>query len=98
MFLRAFRTLQSAVDDRNPDVVILVDFPDFNLRLAKALKRKGTRVVYYISPQLWGWRKRRRRTIRDHVDLLLAILPFEKDWYAGHGIHNVEYVGSPLAR
>ena len=76
----------------------MVDFPDFNLRLAKALKRKDVRVIYYISPQLWGWRKHRRRIIRDHVDLLLTILPFEKDWYANHGVRNVEYVGSPLAR
>ena len=54
-------------------------------------------MIYYISPQLWGWREYRKRTIRDSVDLLLAVLPFEKDWYARHGIENVEYVGNPLA-
>ena len=97
MFLVMFRDLKKTALDRKPDAVILVDFPEFNLKVAKALKRKGLKVICYISPQLWGWRKYRRRTIRDHVDLLLTILPFEKDWYARHGITNVEYVGSPLA-
>lgn len=95
-FWAVFKKLKRAALDRNPDVAVLVDFPDFNLRLAKALKKQGTRVVYYISPQLWGWRGHRRTIIRDNVDLLLAILPFEKDWYAGHGIHNVRFVGNPL--
>ncbi|MCC7309275.1 MAG: lipid-A-disaccharide synthase [Acidobacteria bacterium] len=97
VFLKASRDLKKAAAARRPDVVILVDFPEFNLKLAKLLKRSGLRVVYYISPQLWGWREYRKRTIRDSVDLLLAVLPFEKDWYARHGIKNVEYVGNPLA-
>ncbi len=97
VFVKAFIDLKAAALNRNADAVILVDFPEFNLKLAKALKKKGLKVIYYISPQLWGWRKYRRRTIRDHVDLLLTILPFEKDWYAAHDITNVEYVGSPLA-
>jgi len=98
MFLRAFRDLKRAAVERRPDVIILVDFPDFNLKLAKSLKRKGFKIVYYISPQLWAWRKYRIRTIRKYVDLLLTILPFEKDWYAKHGVEHVEYVGSPLTR
>lgn len=98
VFLKAYKDLRKAASERKPDVAVLVDFPDFNLKLAKTLKRMGLRVVYYISPQLWGWRKYRRRTIRDYVDLLIAILPFEQDWYASYGIKNVEYVGSPLAR
>ena len=97
MFISAFRKLKTSAVERRTDAVILVDFPEFNLKLARSLKRKGLRVIYYISPQLWGWRKYRRRTIAKHVDLLLTILPFEKDWYAEQGIHNVEYVGSPLA-
>jgi len=97
-FLKAFRDLKKAAADRKPDAVVLIDFPDFNLKLAKSLKRSGLRVIYYISPQLWAWRKYRKRIIRDHVDLLLTVLPFEKDWYARHGIENVEYVGNPLAR
>lgn len=96
LFLKAFRKLKDVARDKGPDVAVLVDFPEFNLKLAKSLKRMGILVVYYVSPQLWGWRKYRRRTIRDHVDLLLAILPFEKEWYAQYGIENVEYVGSPL--
>ncbi|MFM9903025.1 MAG: lipid-A-disaccharide synthase [Pyrinomonadaceae bacterium] len=97
MFLKAFRSLKQAAIERNPDAVILVDFPDFNLRLAKSLKKAGLRVIYYISPQLWAWRKYRIRTVREYVDLMIAILPFEKDWYAEHGVTNVEYVGNPLA-
>ncbi|HEY2865992.1 MAG TPA: lipid-A-disaccharide synthase [Pyrinomonadaceae bacterium] len=97
-FLRAFRSLKRAATERQPDVAILVDFPDFNLRLAKSLKRLGIKVVYYISPQLWAWRSYRVRTIRKYVDLMITILPFEKDWYAERGVDHVEYVGSPLAR
>ena len=97
MFLRTFRTLNKAADDQRPDVAILVDFPDFNLKLAKSLKKRGIKVVYYISPQLWAWRKYRIRTIRRAVDLLISILPFEKEWYEQQGFRNVEYVGNPLA-
>ena len=97
-FLKAFHSLSSAAINRRADVVILVDFPDFNLKLAKALKKRGFKIIYYVSPQLWAWRKYRIRTIRDYVDLLLTILPFEKDWYAERGVINIEYVGSPLAR
>jgi len=98
LFLKAFRDLKEAATTHKADAVILVDFPDFNLRLAKSLKRRGLTVIYYISPQLWAWRKYRLRTIRDHVDLLITILPFEKDWYSKNRVFNVEYVGSPLAR
>jgi lipid-A-disaccharide synthase len=98
MFLRAFRELKRAAIERRPDVVILVDFPDFNLKLAKALKKQGLKIIYYISPQFWAWRKYRANTIRKYVDLMITILPFEKDWYAGQGITHVEYVGSPVAR
>lgn len=97
MFLRASRKLKVAAAERKPDVVILVDFPDFNLKLAKWLKKNGYIVVYYISPQLWAWRKYRISTIRKYVDLLLTILPFEKAWYASHGVEHAVYVGNPLA-
>ena len=95
-FWRAFGELKRAAAARKPDVVILVDWPDFNLRLAHWLHRRGFRVVYYISPQFWAWRSYRARSVRRDVDLLLAILPFEKDWYAARGMTNVEYVGHPL--
>ncbi len=97
MFLRAFNSLKRAADERRPDVVVLIDFPEFNLKLAKSMKKQGFRVVYYISPQIWAWRKYRIRTVRRHVDLMLTILPFEQEWYARQGVDNVEYVGSPLA-
>src|SRR5437764_1937188 len=98
MFIRAFRKLRRAAIRHKPEAVILVDYPDFNLRLAKSLKRKGFKIIYYISPQLWAWRKYRVRSIRDSVDLVITILPFEKNWFAKQGISKVEYVGSPLAR
>jgi lipid-A-disaccharide synthase len=97
MFWQTFRKLKEAAIQRKPDAVILIDFPDFNLRLARSLKKAGLNVIYYISPQLWAWRKYRAQIIRKYVDLLLAILPFEKDWYAKLGIDHVEYVGNPLA-
>lgn len=98
MFLRAFRDLKNTAIERKADAVVLVDFPDFNLKLAKSLKKAGLKVIYYISPQLWAWRKYRIRTIRKYVDLVITILPFEKDWYSRQGVSHVEYVGSPLAR
>ena len=97
MFLSAYRKLVDSAIVRKPQVAILVDFPEFNLKLAKSLKKRGFTVVYYISPQLWAWRRYRIRTIKRHVDLLLTILPFEKDWYARRGVRHVEYVGNPLA-
>lgn len=98
MFLRARRDLLNSAKAERPDVAILVDFPEFNLKLARSLKKQGIQVVYYISPQIWAWRAYRIRSIRRYVDLLLTILPFEKDWYAERRIHHVEYVGNPLAR
>jgi len=95
-FWRALTELKTAANERKPDAVILVDWPDFNLRLARWLHRRGFRVIYYISPQLWAWRSYRSRSIERDVDLLLSILPFEKDWYAARGMHHVEYVGHPL--
>lgn len=95
-FWRAYQTLKRAGVERAPDAVILVDWPDFNLRLARFFRRRGLRVVYYISPQLWAWREHRTRNIRRDVDLLLAILPFEPQWYAARGITHVEFTGHPL--
>jgi lipid-A-disaccharide synthase len=96
-FLRAFRELKRAALEHKPDAVILVDWPEFNLRLARALHSRGQRIIYYISPQLWAWRSYRVRNIRRDVDLLLAILPFEPQWYTQRGIEHVEFVGHPLA-
>lgn len=96
-FYRAFRKLRTAALERTPDAVILVDWPEFNLRLASSLHRRGLKVVYYISPQLWAWRPRRIRNIQRDVDLLLSIFPFEAGWYKERGVDHVEYVGHPLA-
>jgi len=96
-FWRAFKLLKQAAIEKTPAAVILVDWPDFNLKLARALHRRGLKIIYYISPQLWAWRGYRARSIERNVDLLISILPFEKDWYADRGIDQVEYVGHPLA-
>ncbi|MFN2452738.1 MAG: lipid-A-disaccharide synthase [Pyrinomonadaceae bacterium] len=96
VFWRAFQTLKQAALKRRPDAVILVDWPDFNLRLARSLHRRGLKVIYYVSPQLWAWRAKRIKLIQRDVDMLLAILPFEPDWYKRRGVHHVEFVGHPL--
>ena len=94
-FLRVFRRLREAAKDRQPQLVILLDWPEFNLRLAKRLRQDGHRVAYYISPQIWAWRSYRIRGIRRDVEKMLVILPFEKDYYRQRGV-EVEYVGHPL--
>ena len=96
-FLKAFRTLKQAAIERSPDAVVLVDWPEFNLRLATALHRRGLKIIYYISPQLWAWRPRRISTIQRDIDLLLSILPFEAEWFKARGVDHVEFVGHPLA-
>jgi lipid-A-disaccharide synthase len=96
-FWRTFKLLKQAAIEKKPDAVVLVDWPDFNLKLARALHHRGLKIIYYVSPQLWAWRGYRARSIERNVDLLLSILPFEKDWYADRGIDQVEYVGHPLA-
>lgn len=95
LFRRVFRLLRAAAQERRPDAVILVDWPEFNLRLAKKLSGDGQRVFYYISPQIWAWRRYRIHTIRRHVEKMLVILPFERQFYEKYGV-QVEYVGHPL--
>lgn len=93
---RAFQRLKKILHgERRPDVLVLIDFPDFNLRLAKEAKRAGVPVLYYVSPQVWAWRRGRVKKIARVVDRLAAILPFEPDFYRGQDI-EVEYVGNPL--
>lgn len=86
---------KSDIEDFQPDVLVLVDYPGFNLRIAKWAKEKGIPVVYYISPQVWAWKQKRVHTIKQVVDKMLVILPFEKDFYKKFG-YNVEFVGHPL--
>lgn len=80
---------------RRPDVVVLIDYPGFNLRFAKAAKAKGIKVVYYISPQVWAWHRSRVNKMRELVDVMLAIFPFEVEFYTKEGVH-AEFVGHPL--
>jgi lipid-A-disaccharide synthase len=94
-FWQVFKLLRLAASEQRPDAVILVDWPEFNLRLAKRLARDGHRIFYYISPQIWAWRTYRIRTIRRYVEKMLVILPFEKSFYERHGV-EVDYVGHPL--
>ncbi|HKZ77744.1 MAG TPA: lipid-A-disaccharide synthase [Pyrinomonadaceae bacterium] len=96
-FWRAFRGLRQAAIERKPQGIILVDWPDFNLRLARSLHRRGFKIIYYISPQLWAWRSHRIRNIQRDVDLMLSILPFELPWYQQRSVSHVEFVGHPLA-
>ncbi|HEX4499356.1 MAG TPA: lipid-A-disaccharide synthase [Thermoanaerobaculia bacterium] len=90
-----FADLLREVDRRRPALAVLIDFPDFNLRLAKELKRRGVSVLYYISPQVWAWRRGRIKTIARVVDRMLVLFPFEVDFYRDHGV-DVVHVGHPL--
>jgi lipid-A-disaccharide synthase len=90
-----FRRVLEDVDRRRPDVAVLVDYPDFNLRLARALHRRGIPVVYYVSPQLWAWRGGRMGAIRETVSRMLVIFPFEEALYRDARV-PVAFVGHPL--
>jgi len=92
---RAFHALLAEVDKRQPQLAVLIDFPDFNLRLAKQLRKRGIRVVYFVSPQVWAWRKGRLRQLKARIDKMLCIFPFEEAIYREAGI-PVQYVGHPL--
>jgi lipid-A-disaccharide synthase len=90
-----FAALLREVDRRRPGLAVLIDFPDFNLRLARKLKERGLEVVYYISPQVWAWRRGRIKAIARLVDRMLVLFPFEVDFYREHGV-DVTHVGHPL--
>jgi lipid-A-disaccharide synthase len=90
-----FADLLHEVDRRRPALAVLIDFPDFNLRLARQLKERGLEVIYYISPQVWAWRRGRVKTIARLVDRMLVLFPFEVDFYRSHGV-DVIHVGHPL--
>jgi len=93
---RSFRRLKAELHGhRKPDALVLIDFPDFNLRLASQAKKAGVPVLYYVSPQVWAWRRGRVRKIARVVDSLAAIFPFEPVYYDGLDI-RVKYVGNPL--
>lgn len=95
MLRRIFKGVLAEVDRRRPDLAVLVDYPSFNLRLARELKRRGVPVVYYISPQIWAWKGWRIREIRRDVAHMLVIFPFEQVLYEKAGV-PVTFVGHPL--
>jgi len=90
-----YRRLVDTIRKNRPDVLVTVDFPDFNFWLAAAARRLGIPVVYYVSPQVWAWRRGRLRTLKQLVDRMLVIFPFEEEVYRNAGI-PVEFVGHPL--
>ena len=89
------RTLEQIVKFKKPDVLLLIDYPGFNLRFAAIAKRYGVKIVYYISPQVWAWNKGRVKKMRGLVDKMLVIFPFEVEFYRNEGI-DAEFVGHPL--
>jgi lipid-A-disaccharide synthase len=84
------------IEHFEPDVLVLVDYPGFNMRIAKWAHKKNIKIVYYISPQIWAWKEKRVHAIKRDVDKMLVILPFEKDFYKKYN-YKVDYVGHPLA-
>ncbi|HET9838003.1 MAG TPA: lipid-A-disaccharide synthase [Candidatus Angelobacter sp.] len=93
---RRFKRLVAEAARRKPDAAVLIDFPDFNLRLARELHRLGIPVFYFVSPQIWAWRTGRVKQIRKYVRKMIVIFPFEQEFYRRHGV-EVSYVGHPLA-
>ncbi|HET7348089.1 MAG TPA: lipid-A-disaccharide synthase, partial [Acidobacteriaceae bacterium] len=93
---REYRRLRASIAAERPDIAILIDFPDVNLSLAKHLRRQGVPVIYFVSPQLWAWKKHRIRSVQRYVDRMLVIFPFEERFYHDRGV-DAEFVGHPLA-
>ena len=87
--------VKADIESFQPDVIILIDYPAFNLRIAKWAKSRGIRVYYYIAPKVWAWKERRVKSLRRYVDRLYTIFPFETDYFRGHGIEPV-FCGNPL--
>jgi lipid-A-disaccharide synthase len=94
--LRFLKISQQDIKKFNPDVLILVDYPGFNLRLAKWAKKEGIKVFYYISPKIWAWNTGRAKQIKANVDRMFSILPFEKEFYRQFN-YEVDYIGNPVA-
>jgi lipid-A-disaccharide synthase len=94
--LRNFKFCRQDIEAFQPDVIVLIDYPGFNLRIAEWAKEKNFKIVYYISPQVWAWKEGRVKQIRKVVDKMIVILPFEKSFYKEKWNYEVEYVGHPL--
>ncbi len=91
-----FRRLRQSIRERRPAVAVLIDFPDIHFKLAKELHRLGIPVIFFVSPQLWAWKKHRIRLVQRYVTRMLVIFPFEEPFYRQHGV-QAEFVGHPLA-
>ncbi len=91
-----YKQLVRAIKEQRPAAAVLIDFPDVNFRLARELKKLGVPVVYFVSPQLWAWKRRRLRWVQERVDRMMVIFPFEENFYRARGV-EVEFVGHPLA-
>jgi lipid-A-disaccharide synthase len=94
-FKELFKKTIEWVKEEKPDALILIDYPGFNLRLAKEAKRLGFKVIYYISPQVWAWGTKRVKILKEFVDEIIVLFKFEEEFYAKFGI-NVKFVGHPL--
>ncbi|MDH5608632.1 MAG: lipid-A-disaccharide synthase, partial [Cyclobacteriaceae bacterium] len=92
---RRFKTCRQAIEDIRPDILILIDYPGFNLRMARYARQQGIKTLYYISPKIWAWKKGRIRQIRAFVDRMCVIFPFEVGFYRSLD-YPVTYVGNPL--
>ncbi|MBI4684293.1 MAG: lipid-A-disaccharide synthase [Nitrospirae bacterium] len=92
---KTFMLAVNAIKEFSPRVIVLIDYPDFNIRLARAAKKKGIKILYYVSPQVWAWRKGRVKTIAEVSDRIAVILPFEEKIYKDAGI-QCEFVGHPV--
>jgi lipid-A-disaccharide synthase len=93
----SFKRMKAVLKAERPDLLVLVDYPDFNLRLARFAKSLGIPVLYFIPPKVWAWRKGRVEFIKRYVDRVVAIFPFERNFYERHGYDRVSYAGHPLA-
>ena len=93
---REYRKLKKSIRTRRPSVAVLIDFPEIHFRLAKELHRLGIPVLYFVSPQLWAWKKHRIKLVRKYIDRMLVIFPFEEPFYRNQGV-QAEFVGHPLA-
>jgi lipid-A-disaccharide synthase len=94
--LRNLKFCKQDILQFKPDALILIDYPGFNLRITKWAKQQGLKVIFYISPQVWAWKENRVKMMKEYIDKMLVILPFEKEYFKNRWNWNVEYVGHPL--
>ena len=96
IILRNLKFCKKDIEQFQPDTLVLIDYPGFNLRIAKWAKQKGLRIIYYISPQVWAWKENRVKMMKQTIDKMIVILPFEKAYFKNKWNWEVEYVGHPL--